>query len=319
MSTVAAADIAAVRAFNRRYTAVIGVLGEGLLDTDYSLTEARILFELATSGSTEAIRLRHDLDLDPGYLSRILTRFKNKGLIETGRSSTDARRQEVRLTDRGRAEFAELNHRSGEDVRKLLGTHSPTDRLQLLKAMQLIHRILDRPADSGAATPFVLRDPEPGDYGWVVKRHAELYTAEYGWDTTYEALIARIIADYLDNRDERRERAWIAEVGGEPVGSVFCVADGEHTARLRLLLVDPSARGLRIGSALVEQCLRFAAETGYREIVLWTNDVLASARHIYERAGFELADSYEHHSFGADLVGQTWRKSLIPTAPDIHA
>lgn len=310
MTTVAAADIATVRAFNRRYTRVIGVLREGMLDTEYSLTEARILFELATSGATEAIRLRQALDLDPGYLSRILTRFKHRGLIESGRSSTDGRRQEVRLTDRGRAEFEMLNQRSGDDVAALLAAHPPAQRIQLLRAMQTIERILDQPAGEEPARPFVLRAPRPGDYGWVMQRHGEIYAAEYGWDTTYEGLIATILADYLNKHDETRERAWIAEAGGRPVGSIFCVAENETTARLRLLLVDPDARGLGVGSALVDECLRFATEVGYREMVLWTNDVLTSARHIYQRAGFELAESKPHRSWGADLVGQTWRKTL---------
>ncbi|QIS11009.1 bifunctional helix-turn-helix transcriptional regulator/GNAT family N-acetyltransferase [Nocardia arthritidis] len=310
MTAVAATDIAAVRAFNRRYTRVIGVLGAGLVDTDYSLTEARILFELASSGSTETIRLRQELGLDPGYLSRILTRFKQRGLIESGRSSTDARRQEVRLTSRGRAEFALLNRRSSADVGKLLGAHPPADRTELLAAMRTIQDILDRPA-AASAPAFTLREPQAGEYGWVLQRHAALYAAEYGWDATYEALIARILADYLDNRDPALERAWIAEVGGRPAGSVFCVREDDTTARLRLLLVEPSARGLGVGSALVDACLDFATEVGYRDMVLWTNDVLASARHIYQRAGFELVESTPHHSWGVDLIGQTWRKSLI--------
>ncbi|WP_068068976.1 bifunctional helix-turn-helix transcriptional regulator/GNAT family N-acetyltransferase [Nocardia xishanensis] len=310
--TVAPSDIAAVRDFNRHYTRVIGVLAEGLVDTEFSLTEARILFELATSGSTEAVRLRRALDLDAGYLSRILTRFKNRGLIESGRSSSDARRQEVRLTDRGRAAFDVLNQRSGADVDRLLAAHSPSDRARLIGAMRTIQRLLDRPAEP-AAPWFTLRAPLPGDYGWVIERNAALYAAEYGWDVRYEALVAEIVANFLAAHDERRERAWIAECGGLPVGCVFCVADSPTTARLRLLLVDPSARGLGVGAALVEQCLRFATEAGYREMVLWTNDVLTAARRVYERAGFELVESAPHHSFGKDLVGQTWRRTLAST------
>ncbi|MFD0362426.1 GNAT family N-acetyltransferase [Nocardia sp. GCM10030253] len=305
-----AKEIAAVREFNRRYTRVIGVLRGGLLDTEYSLTEARIIFELATTGSTEVVRLRRDLDLDPGYLSRILARFKSRGLIETSRSSTDARRQEVRLTEHGRATFAVLNERAGQEVGDLLAAHPPTDRAQLVEAMRTIQHILDRPADTTAAPSVVIRAPRPGDYGWVIQRNAALYAAEYGWDASYETLVARIVADYLDNHDEQRERAWIAEHDGEPVGCVFCMTENETTARLRLLLVEPTTRGLGVGSALVDECLRFATAAGYREMVLWTNDVLTSARHIYQRAGFELVESNPHHSFGHDLVGQTWRRPL---------
>ncbi|MEV0250503.1 helix-turn-helix domain-containing GNAT family N-acetyltransferase [Nocardia sp. NPDC050712] len=307
-----AADIAAVRAFNRRYTEVIGVLREGLVDTEYSLTEARILFELATSGSTEALRLRKNLGLDPGYLSRILTRFKKRGLIESSRSSSDARRQEVRLTDRGRAEFAMLNQRSGTDVRRLLEPHLPADRAKLIRAMSTIQQILDRSEAPAEAPPLTIRAPKPGDYGWVIQRNAALYAAEYGFDTSYETLVTKIVADFLDAHDEQRERAWIAEAGGTPVGAVFCVADDAGTARLRLLLVEPSARGLGVGSALVQTCLRFATAAGYTEMVLWTNDILTAARQIYQRAGFELVESAPHHSFGHDLIGQTWRRALGP-------
>ncbi|MEV6280622.1 helix-turn-helix domain-containing GNAT family N-acetyltransferase [Nocardia sp. NPDC051832] len=305
-----AAEIAAVRAFNRRYTEVIGVLREGLVDTQYSLTEARILFELATSGSTEAIRLRKGLGLDPGYLSRILTRFKNRGLIESSRSSSDGRRQEVRLTDQGRAEFAVLNQRSGVDVRRLLEPHPPAERAKLIRAMATIQQILARPEAPVDSPPVTIRAPKAGDYGWVIQRNAALYAAEYGWDASYEALVTKIVADFLGSHDDSRERAWIAEAGGTPVGAVFCVADSATTARLRLLLVEPSARGLGVGKALVGECLRFAAAAGYVDMVLWTNDVLVAARHIYQRAGFELVESAPHHSFGHDLVGQTWHRSL---------
>ncbi|MEV5839265.1 bifunctional helix-turn-helix transcriptional regulator/GNAT family N-acetyltransferase [Nocardia sp. NPDC052112] len=306
MTTVAAADIDAVREFNRRYTRVIGVLREGLLDSEYSLTEARIMFELANSGPTEVVTLRRTLDLDPGYLSRILTRFEKDGLVQRNRSESDGRRQEVRLTQRGREIFAVLNQRSSAEVGYLLNAHKPAERTRLITSMRTIQRILDGPGPG----ELVLRAPKPGDYGWVIQRNAALYAAEYGWDTSYEALVARIVADYLDDHDERRERAWIAEYDGEPVGCVFCVAEDETTARLRLLLVEPTARGLGVGSALVERCLRFATEVGYRDMVLWTNDILASARHIYQRAGFDLVESNPHHSFGHDLVGQTWRLTL---------
>ncbi|WP_204249050.1 bifunctional helix-turn-helix transcriptional regulator/GNAT family N-acetyltransferase [Nocardia arizonensis] len=306
-TAVAPGDIATVRRFNRQYTKVIGVLGEGLHDTEYSLTDARVLFELAAADFTETARLRRTLDLDPGYLSRILRRFERRGLIECRRRESDARRQEVRLTDRGRAEFAELDRRSGADVAALLAPHPADERAELLAAMRTIHRILDDGARRGEP---VLREPRAGDYGWVVGRNAALYAREYGWNADYEALVARIVADFLHDRDERRERAWIAEIDGAPVGSVFCVAETDTVARLRLLLVEPSARGHGVGTALVRRCVRFAAEAGYREMVLWTNDVLTSARRIYQRHGFELVESSPHRSFGHDLLGQTWRRAL---------
>ncbi|WP_454199073.1 bifunctional helix-turn-helix transcriptional regulator/GNAT family N-acetyltransferase [Nocardia sp. Marseille-Q1738] len=307
MTAAATAEIAAVREFNRRYTRVIGVLREGLHDSQYSLTEARVLFELAASDATEVVALRRSLDLDAGYLSRILVRFEQAGLVRRNRSGSDGRRQEVRLTTRGREVFATLDQRSSDEVGALLDAQTPAARTRLLDAMHTIQQILDRPAD---APSFVLRAPRPGEYGWVIQRHAELYAQEYGWDGTYEELIVRIVADYLGSHDERCERAWIAESEGRPVGSVFCVREDETTARLRLLLVEPAARGLGVGSALVGECLRFAAAAGYREIVLWTNDVLTAARHVYQRAGFELVEQSPHHSWGHDLVGQTWRRSL---------
>ncbi|MBF6174221.1 bifunctional helix-turn-helix transcriptional regulator/GNAT family N-acetyltransferase [Nocardia blacklockiae] len=304
---VAAEHIAAVREFNRRYTRLIGVLHEHLVDTDFSLTEARILFELAHFGPVEVVALRQRLGLDPGYLSRILSRFEEAKLVRRQRSETDGRRQLVRLTEHGEAAFADLNERSSHDVAALLGTRAAPDRDRLVNAMRTIERILD----DRAGAPFVLRDPRPGDYGWVIQRNAALYAAEYGWNADYETLVARIVADYLETREPGAERAWIADQDGEPIGGVFCVREDDATARLRLLLVEPSARGLGVGSALVEECLRFATAAGYRAMVLWTNDVLTSARHIYERAGFELVDAEPHHSFGKDLVGQTWRRSLV--------
>ncbi|MFJ4657735.1 GNAT family N-acetyltransferase [Nocardia sp. NPDC088792] len=300
-------QISAVRAFNRHYTRIIGVLGEGLVGTEYSLTEARILFELANFGAAEVVSLRRTLDLDAGYLSRILTRFEDKGLVARKRSETDGRRQVVELTDTGRTTFGELDGLSQRDIESLLEPHSPATRSRLLEAMATIERILDTPADPPAVT---LREPRPGDHGWIIQRNAVLYHQEFGWNGEYEQLVARIVADFLNSHDPQRERTWIAESGGIPVGSVMCVAENDTTARLRLLLVEPAARGLGVGSALVGECLRFAEAAGYTEMVLWTNDVLASARHIYQRAGFTLAESNPHHSFGADLVGQTWRRAL---------
>ena len=311
-------DVGAVRAFNRRYTRLIGVLEEHLLDSDFSLTEARILFELAHSGPLGVRTLRTDLGLDPGYLSRILARFESAGLVRRHRSGSDARLQLVQLTDAGRGAADDLDRRSAHDIAALLAGHSAADRRRLRTAMRTIEQLLD-PATAasrahspaaGPASEVRLRPPRPGDYGWIIQRNAVLYAAEYGWDTDYEALVAKIVADFLAGHDPESERAWIAETGGAAAGAVFCVREDDTTARLRLLLVEPSARGLGVGTALVERCLRFASEAGYRDMVLWTNDVLTAARRIYQRAGFELVDSRPHHSFGADLVGQTWRRSL---------
>jgi DNA-binding MarR family transcriptional regulator/GNAT superfamily N-acetyltransferase len=296
-----------LRAFTRFYTNIIGVLHEGLMDTPYSLTEARVIFELAQRPTTEVVDLRRTLDIDPGYLSRILARFETDGLVARERSLTDGRRQVIALTDRGREVFALLNARSAEENRKLLSRLSAEDQRRLLGAMGAIREILE---DAPRPNAFVLRPPEPGDYGWVVHRHGVLYAQEYGWDESFEALVARIVADYVDHRAPQRENAWIAEVNGEPVGCVFCMKRDETTAQLRLLLVDPSVRGMGIGSRLVEECLRFARRAGYQQIMLWTNDVLEEARRIYQRTGFQLVEEESHHSFGHDLVGQNWWRKL---------
>jgi DNA-binding MarR family transcriptional regulator/GNAT superfamily N-acetyltransferase len=299
--------VAEVRAFNRFYTNVIGVLREGLLETPFSLTEARVIFELAQRDSTAVTDLRADLDLDAGYLSRILTRFEDGGLVVRERSPDDGRRQVVRLSATGREAFRTLDSRSAEQFRDLLAPLTDRQQRRLLDAMGTIRRLLQRP--SGAPS-VVLRPLHSGDFGWVVHRHGVLYYEEYGWDESFEALVARIVADYVDRRDPRREAAWIAELDGEPVGCVFCVRKEEKVAQLRLLLVEPNARGHGVGTRLVNECLRFARQAGYEEMVLWTNDVLDAARRIYERTGFELREEEPHHSFGHDLVAQTWRRSL---------
>jgi DNA-binding MarR family transcriptional regulator/GNAT superfamily N-acetyltransferase len=299
--------VGALRAFNRFYTTVIGALDEGLLDTPYSLTEARVVFELAQRDATEVAELRHRLDLDPGYVSRILARFETDGLLTRERSAEDGRRQVVRLTQRGRVVYSTLDARSAEENRKLLEALTDEDRARLVRSMTTIQAILE---DTPRPQSFVLRPPGPGDYGWVVQRHGVLYAEEYGWDETFEVLVARIVADYVSERDARRESAWIAEVDGTPVGCVFCVRRDERTAQLRLLLVDKWARGMGIGARLVEECLRFARRAGYESIMLWTNDVLTDARRIYERAGFVLAEEETHHSFGHDLLGQNWSRTL---------
>jgi DNA-binding MarR family transcriptional regulator/GNAT superfamily N-acetyltransferase len=295
-----------VRAFNRFYTHLIGVVSEGLLETPYSLTEARVIFELAQRELSEVAVLRRSLDLDAGYLSRILSRFAADGLIRRERSADDARRQVTGLTDRGRAVFRDLDARSGEQIGQILSGLPEEEQRRLVGAMEAIEGIL---GEDRRPAMYVLRPFGPGDFGWVVQRHGALYAAEYGWDITFEALVARIVADFAEAGEERGD-AWIAEVDGEPAGCVFCVPKSERVAQLRLLLVEPSARGIGIGGRLVEECVRFARRCGYDELVLWTNDVLAEARRIYERAGFELVKEGPHHSFGHDLVEQTWRRKL---------
>jgi DNA-binding MarR family transcriptional regulator/GNAT superfamily N-acetyltransferase len=305
--TVDAGTVAAVRGFNRFYTNVIGLLRGKYLDTPYSLTEARLLFELAQRDTSEVTDLRRTVDIDPGYLSRILARFDADGLISRQRSAADGRRQIIRLTGSGHSVVASLDARSAEQTRDMLATIRDDDRRKLLDAMRVITETL---TESPRPRGYLLRPPRPGDMGWVVQRNAALYTQEYGWDDSYEALVARIVADYVDNRDPEAEAAWIAEVDGTPAGCVFCVRENATTARLRLLLVEPWARGLGIGSRLVEEVLRFARQAGYTEITLWTNDVLTDARRIYQRAGFSMDNENSHHSFGKDLTGQNWSRAL---------
>jgi DNA-binding MarR family transcriptional regulator/GNAT superfamily N-acetyltransferase len=299
--------VAAVREFNRFYTNVIGLLRGKYLDTPYSLTEARLLFELGQRDASEVTDLRRVVDIDPGYLSRILTRFESDGLIGRQRSAADGRRQVIRLTGSGRTVVAGLDARSGEDTRGMLARLRDDEQRRLLGAMRVITETL---TESPQPRGYLLRAPRPGDMGWVVQRNGAVYAAEFGWDESYEALVARIVADYVDNRDPEAEAAWIAEVDGVQAGCVFCVREDASTARLRLLLVEPWARGLGIGARLVEEVLRFARQAGYTRITLWTNDVLTSARGIYQRAGFTLDDESPHHSFGADLTGQNWSREL---------
>jgi DNA-binding MarR family transcriptional regulator/GNAT superfamily N-acetyltransferase len=301
------AAVAAVREFNRFYTNSIGLLRGKYLDTPYSLTEARVLFELGQRAASEVTDLRRTVDIDAGYLSRILSRFEADGLIARQRSAQDGRRQVIQLTEAGRSVVTGLDGRSAAQTRDLLAVVADENRPRLLAAMRVITEVLSRaPAPRG----YVLRAPQAGDMGWVVQRNGALYAEEFGWDASYEALVARIVADYVDHRDPQCEAAWIAEVDGIRAGCVFCVRENATTARLRLLLVEPWARGLGIGGRLVEEVLRFARRAGYADITLWTNDVLAGARRIYQRAGFTLDDENRHHSFGVDLVGQNWSRRL---------
>ncbi|MGH9288565.1 MAG: bifunctional helix-turn-helix transcriptional regulator/GNAT family N-acetyltransferase, partial [Acidimicrobiales bacterium] len=270
---------------------------------------ARVLFELAQREATDLADLRGALQLDAGYLTRVVGRLKDTGLVTAERSPDDRRRQVIRLTERGRAEFGTLDLRSNEATAALLDGVPVAERRRLVSAMATIEDTL-APRSSEPPRAYLLREPAPGDLGWIVQRNGAVYAAEYGWDQSYEALVARIVADFGQDHDPARERAWIAEVDGEPAGCVLCVRSDDETAQLRLLLVDPAARGLGIGARLVADCIRFARTAGYRSLMLWTNDVLASARRIYEATGFELIAEEPHHSFGHDLVGQTWRLDL---------
>ncbi len=299
--------VAAVRAFNRFYTNMIGLLRGKYLDTPYSLTEARILFELAQRDASEVTDLRRTVDIDAGYLSRILGRFSSDGLVTRQRSAADGRRQVISLTGHGGSVVAGLDARSAAQTRDMLAAVHDDDRRRLLDAMHVITDVL---SESPQPRGYLLRAPQPGDMGWVVQRNGAVYAEEFGWDASYEALVARIVADYVDYRDPEYEAAWIAEVDGTRAGGVFCVRENASTARLRLLLVEPWARGLGIGARLVEEVLRFARRAGYSDITLWTNDVLVDARRIYQRAGFTLDDESRHHSFGHDLVGQNWSRRL---------
>ena len=295
--------VASIRGFNRFYTNVIGALRGKLLQTPYSLTEARILFELGRGEAAQVGDLRRILDIDRGHLSRLLARFEADGLVARERSTEDGRRQVIQLSDTGRATFEMLGARADEEVRTLLAPLTDADQGELIVAMNTIRRILE---PSAPPRSFVIRPLGPGDLGWVVHRHGVLYAREFGWDESFEALVAQIVADYARDRDVRRESGWIAEVDGEPAGSVFCTKREEDVAQLRLLLVEPGARGMGIGSLLIDECIRFARRAGYRRMMLWTNDVLTAARRLYEQAGFELVEEGPHRSFGKDLVEQTW-------------
>jgi DNA-binding MarR family transcriptional regulator/GNAT superfamily N-acetyltransferase len=303
--------VEAVRHFNRFYTRRIGVLQEGLLQSPFSLAQARVLYELAHRENPAASELAKDLGLDTGYLSRILKGFEKRALVRKSRSESDARQSILSLTARGRRAFAGLDAQSSQEVRSMAGKLASADRGQLAGAMQTIERLLGGETIGAApAVPYVLRPHQPGDMGWVAHRHAVLYAQEYGWDDSFEAFVAEIAAKFIRKFDPRRERCWMVERAGEVVGSVFLVKRSKNVAQLRLLLVEPGARGLGIGRRLVEECVRFARQRGYRKIVLWTNDVLTAARNVYERAGFQLVEENRHHSFGKDLVGQNWEVEL---------
>ncbi len=305
-------QIAAMRRFNRFYTRRIGVLDEGHLHSGFSLAEVRVLYELANRRDPTATGLGRDLALDAGYLSRMLRGFESRGLVERVASPADARVQLLRLTDGGRATFAELDERANADVAALLHTLGDEQRRRVVDALGTVESLLDPRAEPDP--PYVLRAPRPGDYGWVVQRHGVLYAQEFGWDERFEALVAEVIAGFVRNRDPAWERCWIAERGGQNVGCVFVVRKSDTVAQLRLLLVEPSARGLGLGKRLVRECTSFAREKGYRSIVLWTNSVLETARHIYQAEGYRLTAEETHDSFGTELVGQFWELDLTGDA-----
>jgi len=309
-----AGTVAAVRRFNRFYTPLIGLLREGYLDSSFSVTQVRVLYELAHRERATAAEIARDLGLDPAYLSRIFRGFAESGVLQRRRSESDGRERLLRLSKHGRELFGQLDLRSEVGTSRLLTPLSEGDRRRLVVSMAAIERLLGRaPASSAASAPrFRLRGLGPGDLGWVVQRHGLIYAAEFGWDETFEALVARIVADYGEHHDPRRENAWIAELEGVRVGCVFCVRRDDTVSQLRILLVEPFARGGGIGTALVEECIRFAGDAGYRQLMLWTNDILVDARKIYEKAGFRLVEEEAHRSFGHDLVGQNWWLDLVP-------
>jgi DNA-binding MarR family transcriptional regulator/GNAT superfamily N-acetyltransferase len=313
MSIIGLEDrVAAVRRFSRFYTRKIGALHEGLLGSPLSLTEGRVIWELAQRERATASELAAELALDTGYLSRILAGFEQKGLIERRSSEHDGRRLIIALSETGQALYAAIDARSREAVAALLGELEAADQVRLVAALEVAEQLLS-PRRKPAGPVYILRSPEPGELGWIIHRHGALYAEEYGLDQTFEALVARIAAAFIENFDAARERCWIAECQGAVAGAVLLVKENEEVAKLRLFYVEPAARGLGIGSRLVAACIRFARQARYRKITLWTNDVLVSARRIYQASGFCLVREEPHHSFGRDLIGQFWELPLTPS------
>jgi|SoiMethySBSTD1v2_1073268.scaffolds.fasta_scaffold271998_2 DNA-binding MarR family transcriptional regulator/N-acetylglutamate synthase-like GNAT family acetyltransferase len=298
--------IAAVRRFSRFYTRQLGLLQESLVHTRFSLTEARVLYELAHREQVTASALAADLDLDHGYLSRILRRFGEEGLLKKARAPADGRQSLLTITAKGRKAFAPLNKGSHDQVAELLGGLNEPEQARVVGAMATVEAILGDRSPQGV----LLRPHRPGDMGWVTSAHGALYAGEYGWDISFEALVAKIAAEFIENFNPAREHCWIAELDGSPVGSVFVVRKTDAIAKLRLLIVDRQARGLGLGKRLVEECLRFAKGAGYSSMTLWTQSCLTAARGIYQRAGFKLVAEEPHHSFGVDLIGETWERDL---------
>ncbi len=298
----------AVRRFNRFYTRQIGVLRKTFLESPYSLGEMRVLYEIAHGDGVTASDIGRALDLDAGYLSRVLRNFEKRGLITRKSSAKDARQSQLALTAHGKKAFAPAEQRSERDVAAMLGKLKPDQQAQLIASMQTIETLL---GDAPAAKPsYTLREPRHGDFGWIVSRHAELYAQEYGWTEPFEGLCAQIVADFVNNYDAERERCWIAEMNGENAGCVMLVKDSDEVARIRLLLVDPKARGLGLGQRLTDECVKFAREVGYKKVKLWTHSILTAARHVYEKAGFTLTASEKRHSWSKDVVAEFWDLEL---------
>ena len=296
--------IAAVRRFNRFYTHHLGVLSDGYLDSPFSLTQARVLYEIRQRGSAIATEIGRDLGLDAGYLSRLLGQFEKSGLIRKERSPSDGRQSFLSITAMGRKAMELLERRTVRQIGDVLHRLSDPQQDRLVTAMRTVERMTAPQAQ--APREIVLREPRPGDLGWVVARHATLYAEEFGWGENFEGLCAQIVAEFVANHDARRERCWIAEMDGENVGSVFLVKDTDEIARLRLLMVDPAARGRGLGTRLTDECIRFAKTCGYRGITLWTHGVLTAARHVYSKAGFTLTSSEKRKSFGKAVVSEIW-------------
>jgi DNA-binding MarR family transcriptional regulator/GNAT superfamily N-acetyltransferase len=309
-----APDVGVFRRFNRMYTRLLGTLEEGMHHTKYNLAEARVLYELATRTDPKATDVAEALAMDPGYLSRILTKLENAALLKRKVSKQDSRCAHLSLTPKGRAAFHTLNAESDKQASAILDPLPPSERAQFIQSIHKIEDILAK--DNQAHPPYVLRPHRPGDMGWVVHREGAFYAEEFGWDETFEALAARIVADFVIHFDPDRERCWIGEIDGQPVGHVFLVKhpDQPDTAKLRLLFVERSARGKGLGNVLVNECIRFAQTCGYKKITLWTQSILVAAHRIYERSGFRLVKEEPHHSFGADLIGQTWELDLARPA-----
>jgi len=301
-------QVLAVRAFNRFYTRKLGVLDQQLLKSPFSLSEARVLYELAHASELSAKEIGIELGLDPGYLSRIVQNFDEAGLIARKPLATDRRQYQLSLTAKGRQAFARLDRLSQEDAAGMLRPLSEEDRHRLTGAMKTVERLLGMPL--AEPPPASLRGPRPGDMGWVVQSHGALYASEYGFDAGFEALVAEIVAKFMTSYDASRERCWIADIEGRPVGSVFLVKASDDVAKLRLLLLDPSARGRGLGQRLVAECVSFARACGYRRMTLWTQSILVGARKIYQDAGFKLVASEPHRSFGQNLIGETWERDL---------
>ena len=317
MHTAERLQVNAVRSFNRFYTRQIGVLRKSYLNSPFPLTEARVLYELAHGQDVTASELARELDLDPGYLSRILQDFEKRGLLSRAPTLYDRRQSHLALTDRGRKAFAPLDRRSGEESAGLLEKVSVADRPRLIDAMHTIESLLGGAAAAEAsqtaqpASTLTLRTHRPGDMGWVIHRHGVLYSQEYGWGELFEVLVAEILVKFIREFDERRERCWIAEKDGRRVGSIFLVKTTEEgVGQLRLLLVEPEARGLGLGGRLVHECVAFGREVGYKRITLWTQAELTAAQHIYQKAGFRLVREESHSLFGVPMVGQVWALEL---------